>query len=719
MKKIFFLSILLASSISFTQRYPTPSVGAGVSSVNSITGNVNIVAGPGISVVTASPNITISSLLDFNTPGSFAGFDPTSGALTTVPAWTFDTVGQVTSQIASVDSPYMTSLYLGASITTTLTSYTGVVVAPFMSSSETQSFDYGGSFYSQAEFASGFICPGTINGYADITSVDAGAEIAYYEVFNAAATFSGIIDNRIDALIDENTMNSGSTVTNYNSSELRPTLNGTISNRYDAIEVVPTGSGSINKAYVLKADFRGLSPYPTHPWGIYIPDPGLDNWLAKDVVIGGSTGTSTYGFDITGNSIFKGYIDQAGESAPAVSNSGQGRIYFDSGSHIFMASQNGAAYVPLIGGAGGGSVTTVSVVTANGFSGTVANNTTTPAITLTGTLTGDVTGAINSNSLTATTNGTLVTLTALSLPGSQVSSAVANATAAVTSTNLAGGSAGVLPYQSAVNTTLFTAVGTSGQCLISSGAGAPMWGSCASGGTIGIANGGTGATTVSGARTNLGIGAGSVLLTSGTTWTSPSSITTSTQFKITVIGGGGGGAGNSGANNQNSGSGGGGGAACVLSMSGLSPSTSYSILIGSGGSGGTPGNQGGNGSASQFEYNISTICEANGGQGGNTGGGELGGSGGTSSGGTININGQTGGSSALASTTLSTFPSPSGAGGSSGLGFGAGASETVSTSGRNGSLYGGGGSGAYGIYGSGGNTGGAGAQGVIFIEWWN
>lgn len=35
------------------------------------------------------------------------------------------------------------------------------------------------------------------------------------------------------------------------------------------------------------------------------------------------------------------------------------------------------------GGGGSGTVTSVSVVTANGFSGTVANSTTTPAITLT------------------------------------------------------------------------------------------------------------------------------------------------------------------------------------------------------------------------------------------------------------------------------------------------------------------------------------------------
>jgi hypothetical protein len=45
------------------------------------------------------------------------------------------------------------------------------------------------------------------------------------------------------------------------------------------------------------------------------------------------------------------------------------------------------AQIVAAGGGGGGTVSTVSVVTANGFSGTVANATTTPAITLTTSLT--------------------------------------------------------------------------------------------------------------------------------------------------------------------------------------------------------------------------------------------------------------------------------------------------------------------------------------------
>ena len=43
--------------------------------------------------------------------------------------------------------------------------------------------------------------------------------------------------------------------------------------------------------------------------------------------------------------------------------------------------------------------------------------------------------------------------------------------------NLAGGNAGYIPYQSAPDTTAFLAAGTTGQVLVSGGAGAPTWAS--------------------------------------------------------------------------------------------------------------------------------------------------------------------------------------------------------------------------------------------------
>jgi hypothetical protein len=52
---------------------------------------------------------------------------------------------------------------------------------------------------------------------------------------------------------------------------------------------------------------------------------------------------------------------------------------------------------------------------------------------------------------------------------------VGSATTATTSTNLAGGVAGSIPWQSASSTTGFTAAGTTGQVLTSAGTGTPTW----------------------------------------------------------------------------------------------------------------------------------------------------------------------------------------------------------------------------------------------------
>lgn len=48
-------------------------------------------------------------------------------------------------------------------------------------------------------------------------------------------------------------------------------------------------------------------------------------------------------------------------------------------------------------------------------------------------------------------------------------------TITTTATNLAGGSNGTIPYQSAAGATAMLAVGTAGQYLVSNGAGAPTW----------------------------------------------------------------------------------------------------------------------------------------------------------------------------------------------------------------------------------------------------
>jgi len=225
-----------------------------------------------------------------------------------------------------------------------------------------------------------------------------------------------------------------------------------------------------------------------------------------------------------------------------------------------------------------------------------------------------------------------------------------------------------------------------------------------------VAQGGTGAATVSGVRTTFGIDAGTAFITSGTSWTSPSYITPQTLFKVTVIGAGGGGGGNA-VNNDHS-CGGGGGGVGVVWLTGLAPSTAYATVIGTAGIAGTNApTAGGAGTLTSISINAVTYT-ANGGAGGpitpNT---QTGGAGGTTVNCTVSITGQNGGGTASGTTGVP------GNGGSSGLGFGLGGVGNVPFVGNDGTGatgYGGGGEGTTGA-----GFGGPGTQGAILIEWFN
>lgn len=278
---------------------------------------------------------------------------------------------------------------------------------------------------------------------------------------------------------------------------------------------------------------------------------------------------------------------------------------------------------------------------------------------------------------------------------------------AVPSTSaLAGGVAGDLPYQSAPSTTTFrnlvpgavvygdatapnyTAVGTTGQPLLSNGTAAPAFG------TLPVSGGGTGLATLTAENVILGDGTnnvkfvapgsnGNVLQSNGTTWTSASpagggfstlQVFTSsgtftipagkTTLKVTVTGGGGGGG---------------------ASASGT-------------------GSTGGTSSVASGTQTISTIS-ASGGSGGVESNNGVGGSGGSGSGGDINLTGQ-GGSGGGQEGTNANAP---GGGGSSLWGGGA-----PSNSGFSGSNYGGGGAGGFQSN-NGGGGGGAGGTAIKYL----
>ena len=89
--------------------------------------------------------------------------------------------------------------------------------------------------------------------------------------------------------------------------------------------------------------------------------------------------------------------------AVAPSSPQEGWVYYDTSDHTYRG-WNGSTWIDLSSVGGGGSVTTVSVVSANGFAGTVANASTTPAITISTTVTGLLKG--NGTAISAATAGT-------------------------------------------------------------------------------------------------------------------------------------------------------------------------------------------------------------------------------------------------------------------------------------------------------------------------
>ena len=136
------------------------------------------------------------------------------------------------------------------------------------------------------------------------------------------------------------------------------------------------------------------------------------------------------------------------------------------------------------------------------------------------------------------------TLTGVSIDGN-----AATATLASSASNIAGGTAGRVLYQSAAGVTAFTAVGTAGQVLTSDGAGAPTWQNAATGSVTSVSvvsvNGFSGsvatatttpAITISTSVTGLlrGDGTGISAATAGTHYVAPNApIIGGTNTKIT------------------------------------------------------------------------------------------------------------------------------------------------------------------------------------------
>jgi hypothetical protein len=99
--------------------------------------------------------------------------------------------------------------------------------------------------------------------------------------------------------------------------------------------------------------------------------------------------------------------------------------------------------------------------------------------TISGGLAGGVAGSIVFQSAVGTTGFTLAGTSGQSLlsagTGTPIWGTPALATSATTATNIAGGSAGKIAFNTGAGATSFTDVGVEGQALISAGTGTPIW----------------------------------------------------------------------------------------------------------------------------------------------------------------------------------------------------------------------------------------------------
>jgi hypothetical protein len=167
----------------------------------------------------------------------------------------------------------------------------------------------------------------------------------------------------------------------------------------------------------------------------------------------------------------------AGPTTGVTILSGKTSLVAWNGSDFVEVSPNTISGVLPVANGGTGATTLTGVLKGNGTSAFTAASSGTDYSAGTSAL---ATGILKST----TTTGALTIAVAGDFPTLNQSTTGTAATA----TNLASGSAGTIPYQSASGTTAMLAAGTSGQVLTSNGAAAPTWATASGGGTKTISN---------------------------------------------------------------------------------------------------------------------------------------------------------------------------------------------------------------------------------------
>lgn len=282
-------------------------------------------------------------------------------------------------------------------------------------------------------------------------------------------------------------------------------------------------AGSANSLnFIPSSGFHGI--------GIDIPTSPLHIVSSVNSILrfrGGTTGTIGILYSdaniasLTNNSSSESYAILSGANALSMSTNATSRLTIDLNGQVKVITSTAATststgalvvnggvgigdrlYVGgLINGAAGANIT--GSVTATTFFGALTGVATTATNVASGS-TGSVVyqSAVGITAMLALgTNGQVLTAGATAPQWTSISGLTAGL--ATTATNVAGGSAGSIVYQSGVGTTAMLAISTAGYFLtVNAGATAPQWTQ-----TLGVTNGGTGVTTLTGVAFGNGTGA--------------------------------------------------------------------------------------------------------------------------------------------------------------------------------------------------------------------
>lgn len=130
----------------------------------------------------------------------------------------------------------------------------------------------------------------------------------------------------------------------------------------------------------------------TNRWGIFQMGASDNNYFAGSVFVGTTT-TANSPAILTLESTTKGFLypRMTTTNRNSIANVVAGLTIYNTSTNT-IDFYNGSAWVTTSSGGGSGTVTSVSIVSANGFAGSVATSTTTPAITLSTTISGILKG---------------------------------------------------------------------------------------------------------------------------------------------------------------------------------------------------------------------------------------------------------------------------------------------------------------------------------------